>query len=111
MPFNRVFFCFAVSVEVFYTISENRGRALARILLPLLLTLTTLAGCNVSLPTEITSAQNFVCLSSANDFTACCLGRGGAQTCSAVEAGYYFRSSDKALVCGDGNVSTGCHQF
>lgn len=75
------------------------------------LILMTFAGCNVSLPTEITSVQNFECLSSANDFSACCLGRGGAQSCSAVAAGYYFRSSDKALVCGDGDVSTGCRQY
>lgn len=81
-----------------------------RMALSLLITLT-FAGCNVSLPTEITSVQNYVCLSSANDFSACCLGRGGGQTCSAVASGYYFRSSDKALVCGDGDVSTGCHQF
>ena len=80
-------------------------------LLLALLTILTFTGCNVSLPTEIRSAQNYVCLSSANDFATCCLGRGGAQTCSAVAAGYYFRSSDKALVCGDGDVSTGCHQF
>ena len=73
--------------------------------------LMVFTGCNVYLPTEITSVRNFVCLSSANDFSACCLGRGGAQTCSEVAAGHYFRSSDKALVCGDGDVSTGCHQF
>lgn len=83
---------------------------MVRVLL-LSLILMTLASCSVSLPTEITSVQNFVCLSSANDFTVCCLGRGGAQTCTAVAAGYYFRSSDKALVCGDGDVSTGCRQF
>lgn len=70
-----------------------------------------LSGCRVPQPAEITSVQNFACLSSANDFSACCLGRGGAQTCTAAAAGYYFRSSDKALVCGDGDVSTGCYQF
>lgn len=75
------------------------------------LTILLLSGCKVPLAEEIKSTQYFECLSSANDFSACCLGRGGGQTCTAVPAGYYFRSADKLLVCGDGDASSACYQF
>lgn len=65
-------------------------------------------GCNIQMPSNIDSTQYYSCHASTHDFTACCLGRGGAQTCKSPVDGFYFRNSDNALVCGDGSVSTGC---
>lgn len=69
-----------------------------------------LSACNIQVPSNIESTPYYTCQVSSHDFSACCLGRGGGQTCSPPEDGYYFRSSDRALVCSDGVASTGCFQ-
>lgn len=65
------------------------------------------SGCGITIPTNIEPTQYYSCLPSVNNFSTCCAGHSGAQTCS---AGYYFRSSDKALVCVDGTVDLTCFQ-
>lgn len=68
------------------------------------------AGCSIPIPTKNDPASSYVCQNSPNSFASCCTGRGGALACSPPTGGHYFRSSDGALICGDGSVSPVCYR-
>ncbi|WP_148284972.1 hypothetical protein [Pseudobdellovibrio exovorus] len=76
----------------------------------ILLATILLSSCNISLPTNENQKNNYVCQTSPNSFASCCVGRGGALSCSPPFGAHYFRSSDGALICGDGSVSTVCYR-